>query len=478
MKQSTTFGQLGLKKEVLEAVEDAGFTTPSPIQEQAIPMVLAGSDIIAQAQTGTGKTAAFCLPALHNMDKRSGITLLVMTPTRELAQQVSGEFNRFGKSMGLKSTAVYGGQSISVQLKKIREGVNAIVATPGRLLDFLRSKKMANFAPSLVVLDEADEMLDMGFLEDIRAIFKFLPEQKQTLFFSATMPKPIAQLAEQILVDPITIKTLHKQEKHENIEQIHYCIRESERSAALVRLIDSHAPHKAIVFCRMKKEVDQLSNYLLTLGHPVRTLHGDMEQKQRQDAIHSFKRGSCKLLIATDIAGRGLDVPDISHVFNYHMPMTKEAHTHRIGRTGRAGKSGIAISLVTPSELSKAKRILNLNPKDMKFCSIPTLTEVQEKHHQAFLQRVKDQSVQDVSKRLYDQLAEEMDPEQIGVHLLSMLLDKQKASGPEKIGLSPSEIKESSRAPSYRDRNRPRGRNRNYGRPPSKQKGRRKFAKR
>jgi len=468
MKQSTSFGHLGLKQEILEAIEDAGFTHPSPIQEQAIPEILAGCDMIAQAETGTGKTAAFCLPALNNMKKKSGITLLVMAPTRELAQQVCGEFNRFGKSVGAKAVAVYGGQSISVQLKKIREGVQAIVATPGRLLDLLRSKKLGNFSPSLVVLDEADEMLDMGFLEDIQAIFTFLPKKRQTLLFSATMPKPITLLAKKILTNPVTIKTQsEKKSQVLSIEQINYLVREGEREAALIRLIDSHAPHKAIVFCRTKKEVERLSNYLLTLGHPVRTLHGDMEQKQRQDAIHAFKQGKSKLLIATDIAGRGLDVPDISHVFNYHMPYTKEGHTHRIGRTGRAGRSGVAITLITPSELSKMGRILNLKTHEMKLSSIPTLSEVRSNRQKMFLQKVRDQSVQDVSKELYQQLEAEMEPEQIGLHLLSMLMDKQRASGPERIGLSSKEIEDFRIFSSHRKRHRRRERPR-----------RKKFAKR
>ena len=458
-ESSQSFGDLGLKQEILDAVEKAGFTTPSPIQAQAIPQVLAGVDIIAQAQTGTGKTAAFCLPALHNMEDRAGITLLVITPTRELAQQVCGEFNRFGKGMGMKATSVYGGQSISLQLKRIREGVQAIVATPGRLLDFLRSKKLQGFSPTLVVLDEADEMLDMGFLEDIQSIFSFLPKKRQTLFFSATIPKPIQRLAQQILKDPVFIKTLPKKKSEGSIEQIYYLVKESEREAALIRLIDSHSPSKALVFCRTKKEVDRLSNYLLTLGYPVRTLHGDMEQKQRQDAIHSFRRGSCKLLIATDIAGRGLDIPDISHVFNYHIPFTNESHTHRIGRTGRAGKNGIAITLVSPSELSKVRRILNLDPKKMKLCSIPTLTEAIKKRQHDFIQKVKDRQAHEHAQEVLNQLQSEMDMHQLSIGLLSMLLDEQKLSGPEKIGLSPHELKDIAKSGPKRNRNRSRDRN-------------------
>jgi len=471
MKQSTPFGLLGLNQDILLAVEAAGFTQPSPIQQQAIPAVLEGHDVIAQAQTGTGKTAAFCLPALDKM-KKTGTTLLIIVPTRELAQQVSEEFNRFGRQVDLKAVAIYGGQSISVQMKKVRAGAQAIVATPGRLLDFLRSKKLPQFAPSLVVLDEADEMLDMGFLEDIQRIFEFLPKKRQTLFFSATMPKPIKQLAEQILSKPVMIKTKPETKNQESIEQIHYLVRDGEREAALIRLIDSHSPVKAIVFCRTKKEVDGLSNYLLGQGHSVRPLHGDMEQKQRQDTIHAFKQGRCKLLIATDIAGRGLDVPDVSHVFNFHIPFTKEGHTHRIGRTGRAGRSGIAITLITPAEFNKAGRILNLKSHEMKLSPIPTLSEVKAGRHQKFVDQIKDRTIEEASKELYQQLEQTMKPEQIGIHLLSMLLENDKISGPEKIGLSPKEIEE------FRIFRSHRGERRNKKKSSPKKYHRKKFAKR
>lgn len=434
---SCSFHDLGLNPNILNAVEEAGFTTPSAIQIKAIPSILTGSDIIAQAQTGTGKTAAFCLPALQKIDPNAGISLLVITPTRELAQQVCGEFNRFGKEMGLTAAAVFGGQSFSLQIKKIREGAQAIVATPGRLLDLLRSKKLPGFAPSLIVLDEADEMLDMGFLEDIQAIFSFLPKSRQTLFFSATMPKPIQILAKQILKNPLVIKTNTSNESEIKIEQSYYLIDETERQAALIRLIECHSPSKSIVFCRTKKEVDLLSNYLLTLGYPIRTLHGDMEQKQRQDAIRSFRQGACKLLIATDIAGRGLDVPDISHVFNYHIPFTHESHTHRIGRTGRAGKSGIAITLVTPGELGKVKKILKLDPKKLSLKSIPTLTEAKERWKSELIRKIQDLPLHDQTDEILSQLKTTMDMDQIGSCLLSLILGQRKWSGPEAIGLSP-----------------------------------------
>lgn len=255
MKNTTSlsFDDFGLKSEILEAVREAEFKIPSPIQQQVIPHILSGADIVAQAQTGTGKTAAFGLPALNLIDPRGGVGLLVITPTRELAQQVSDELFRFGRNLGLKTATIYGGQSMSRQVDQVKRGAQVIVATPGRLLDLLRSKMLYNFNPSIVVLDEADEMLDMGFLEDIQTIFTFLPKQRQTLLFSATMPMPIQNLAKKILQDPVFVKVTQSETTNKDIKQYYYLIKEHERDQALIRLIQCQEPEKSIVFCRTKK---------------------------------------------------------------------------------------------------------------------------------------------------------------------------------------------------------------------------------
>ena len=353
-----TFAQFGLSETVLAGVVAAGYTTPTPIQTAAIPVVLQGKDLIAQARTGTGKTAAFGLPAMSMLKQTGGVEVLVITPTRELAGQVSDELFRLGKVAKVRSVAVYGGQSSGRQVELIRRGAHIVVATPGRLLDHLQSGRMGTFTPSIIIIDEADEMLDMGFMDDIKAIFEFLPAQRQTLLFSATMPPPIRKLAQDILKQPVTINLVQSEATNTDVEQSFYVIDEPERLDAVVRLIDSEEPTKSILFCRTKRETDELCEILLSRGCMARALHGDIEQGQRQDTIRAFKEGRLEMLVATDVAARGLDVTGVSHVFNYHMPFDQQGYVHRIGRTGRAGQKGKAITLVnlTNSDHSNACR--------------------------------------------------------------------------------------------------------------------------
>ena len=332
------FESFGLHDDIMKGIREAGFKTPSPIQQEAIPLILQKRDMIGQAHTGTGKTAAFGLPVMNNMSLTGNIELLVIAPTRELAVQVSDEIYRLGKFAGIRTGTVLGGQDYRRQIRMLERGVNVLTATPGRLLDLLKGGNVKNFTPSAVVLDEADEMLDMGFLDDIKEIFTYLPKKRQTLLFSATMPAPIKRLAQTILNDPVTVKTIDEDEMtNKDVQQLYYVIEDREREDAVIRLIDDQVPDKAIVFCRTRNEVDRLSNSLGARGYNTKSLHGDMEQRQRNEVMQGFRKGLIDVLVATDVAARGLDVADVSHVFNYHIPFDSKSYVHRIGRTGRAG---------------------------------------------------------------------------------------------------------------------------------------------
>ena len=430
-----TFDDLGLKKEILQSVKDAGFTTPSPIQAAAIPFILAGRDIVGQAHTGTGKTAAFGLPALNNIDVRNGVGILVITPTRELATQVSDELFKYGRNIGAKTVTVYGGSSYNRQIDLIERGASVVVATPGRLLDILKKNLIKDFAPSIVVLDEADEMLDMGFLDDINEIFSYLPSNRQTLLFSATMPKPIKLLAERILDNPEFISITKGETTNTDINQEYYVIEESERDDAIIRLMDSEGCDKSIVFCRTKSEVDRLSNVLSSAGYLANGLHGDMEQRQRETVIKGFKNNSVKVLVATDVAARGIHVDNISHVFNYHIPFDPESYVHRIGRTGRAGTKGKAITLLTPLEFKELQKIKVKVGTTMTHAFVPSKNDLRAINLKSIVTNIEDQKIYDEAHQILDMLKEDIDEATIMFKLVSMILDKQTIQGPNSIGI-------------------------------------------
>ena len=435
-----TFDDLGLRQELLRSIKFAGFTNPSPIQEQAIPVVMAGKDMVGQAHTGTGKTAAFSLPVLHNMKVDGSVEMLVITPTRELATQVSDEIFKYGRNMNVKTVTVYGGSSYSRQLDLINRGASVVVATPGRLLDILKRGMLKNFVPSTVVLDEADEMLDMGFLDDINEIFSFLPTNRQTLLFSATMPQPIKTLASRILTNPEFISITKGQTTNNDIEQLYYVIEESERDDAIIRLMDSEDTQKCVVFCRTKSEVDRLSNVLSNAGYLANGLHGDMEQRQRETVIKGFKQNSVKVLVATDVAARGIHVNNISHVFNYHIPFDPESYVHRVGRTGRAGTKGKAITLLTPLEFKELQRIKNKVGSVMGHAYIPSKNDLRESTIDTLVKKVEDHKIYDEAHRVLDKLREDIDEEQMAYKLISMLLDQQDIKGPNTIGIPADRI--------------------------------------
>jgi len=433
-----TFSDFNLSPAIQSAVTEAGFREPSPVQKEAIPLILDGHDVIAQAQTGTGKTAAFGLPILSHMDPAEGVQGLVIVPTRELAMQVSDELYRFGRSSGLRTATVYGGTPYGKQIERIRQA-HIVIATPGRLQDLLKGKKIT-IAPRFVVLDEADEMLDMGFLDEIKNIFTFLPERRQTLMFSATMPPAIRKLAEAILHEPKTVSITKKESTNTAITQLYYVVQEHERDDALIRLIDYKNPDKCIIFCRTKKEVDRLASHLTSQGFKVSSLHGDMEQKQREVTIRAFKQGLVDIFVATDVAARGLDVNDVTHVFNYHLPFDSESYVHRIGRTGRGGKSGEAITLVNPGELRAIKRIERDVGATMTSQVIPTRTELQASKDNTLFSQIAQTPITEEGIDLVRTLQHDLDIVAIAQLLASHVLSKTEIKGRERIGLSMQEI--------------------------------------
>jgi len=434
-----TFNEFNFKPQLQKAIDTAGFKEPSPVQRDAIPIVLTGVDLVAQAHTGTGKTAAFGLPVLQMMKCKGGVETLVIVPTRELAMQVSDELFRFGKFLDIKTATVYGGTSYSRQIKHV-ENSSIVIATPGRLLDLL-SKNQITINPQYVILDEADEMLDMGFLEDIKNIFKFLPKERQTLMFSATMPKPIKELSKKILKDPQYVTITKSEVTQSSIKQLYYVVDEYERDDALIRLYDYKNPTKSIVFCKMKKDVDRLSTYLISQGFSAKGLHGDMEQRQREEVIRAFKGGNLEVLVATDVAARGLDVSDVTHVFNYQLPFDSESYVHRIGRTGRAGKDGVAISIVSPHEFRQLSKIQKDTGGTMESRVIPTIGDVKIKKADTLVKKIDEVEISEHAYTLVEELKSKYDLSTIVQKLASLLIEDDKVAGKESIGKSLKDIK-------------------------------------
>ncbi len=461
-KIESAFDSFGFRDEILTGVKEAGFKVPSPIQEQSIPLILQGRDIIGQAHTGTGKTAAFGLPTMNSV-KGKGVHILIITPTRELANQVSEEMFKLGKYAGIRTATVYGGQSAGRQIKLIEDGVQVVVATPGRLLDMISNNRFKNFNPKVVILDEADEMLDMGFYDDIIEIFKYLPSQRQTLLFSATMEKNIKELSRSILDNPEFVSVTHHEKSNTNIKQIYYMIDENERDDAIVRLIESENPVKAIIFCRMKREVDRLSSVLNGRGVASKVLHGDMEQRHREETIKAFRGSDVQILVATDVASRGLDISDVSHVFNYHIPFDPDSYVHRIGRTGRAGKEGKAITLVTPIEYKGLMKITKSIKSDIEFKSIPTIDEANIKKSKDVAEQIKSIKIDNSALEVLRELEEEMDLTQIACKLISKLIKSDGVNGPDKIGFNQKSLEKIISTLDHRDRDKRPSRRRSGG---------------
>ena len=378
---ATGFAGLALRPELLKALTSLGYEEPTPIQREAIPPLLAGHDLLGQAATGTGKTAAFALPLLHRLepDGKGGPAALVLVPTRELAEQVSQAVHRYGRDLGVRVLPVYGGQPIGRQLQALQRGVDVVVGTPGRVLDHISRETLDLSDVRTVVLDEADEMLDMGFAEDIEAILAETPATRQTVLFSATMPPRIDGIARRHLKEPVRIQMGREASAPGEIplvRQSAYIVARAHKPAALGRVLDVEAPTAAIIFCRTREEVDQVTETLNGRGYRAEALHGGMSQDQRDRVMSRLRAGSTELLVATDVAARGLDVEQLTHVVNYNVPAAPEAYVHRIGRVGRAGREGAAITLAEPRESRMLKAIERLTRQRITLEKVPTVTDL------------------------------------------------------------------------------------------------------
>lgn len=375
-----TFDQFELRAEILKAVAELGYETPSPIQQKTIPLLLEGKDIIGQAQTGTGKTAAFALPGINLIDvKNKDVQVLVLTPTRELAIQVAEAFHSYSKHLGrIKVLPVYGGQSIGQQIKHLRDGAQVIVGTPGRVMDHMRRETLKLSNLKLVILDEADEMLNMGFQEDVEFILSHTPEERQTALFSATMPKGVRRIADNFLKDATSIEIERKTMTVPTITQYYINLSENQKTDALTRLleIEINSGEAVLIFHRTKVGAQALTEKLQARGYAAEAMHGDMNQNQRENVIKRLKSGKVEIVVATDVAARGLDVEKISTVVNYDMPSDTESYVHRIGRTGRAGREGKAVLFVTPRQQRMKREIENYTKQKIEALKLPTQADV------------------------------------------------------------------------------------------------------
>ena len=384
------FDELNINDKILKAVKEMGFEAASPIQGAAIPVVLEGRDIVGQAQTGTGKTAAFGIPLLEKMDtKVKKPQAMILCPTRELAIQVADEIRKLAKFMhGAKVLPIYGGQNITNQIRSLKAGANIIVGTPGRIMDHMRRHTLKLEDLKMVVLDEADEMLNMGFREDIESILKEVPEERQTLLFSATMPKAILDITKKYQKDSKLIKVVRKELTVPNIEQYYYEVRPKQKVEVLCRLLDMHSPKLSIVFCNTKRMVVEVAGELKGRGYFAEGIHGDLKQSQRDRVMKSFRGGRVDILVATDVAARGIDVDNVDAVFNYDLPQDDEFYVHRIGRTGRAGRTGNAFTFVAGKEIYKLRDVQRYCKTKIKARPIPSINDVQATRAEKSLEEI------------------------------------------------------------------------------------------
>lgn len=384
----SSFQEFALSRRVQQAVDGMGFEEPSPIQAACIPLVLSGRDVIGQAQTGTGKTAAFGIPIIEMVSSEARVQALVLTPTRELAIQVAGEFRKIGKFKRVRTLPIYGGQSIGHQIRSLQQGVHVVIGTPGRVLDHIRRGTLRFNDLKMIVLDEADEMLDMGFIEDIESILQGTPSERQTMLFSATFTPEIRRLAARYQKTPEHVTVNRGEITVPLTDQVFYKVLERTKLESLCRVIDSEEVQLGIIFCRTKRGVDELVEALLSRGYLVDGLHGDLSQMQRDRVMRKFRTNDMELLVATDVAARGIDVENVTHVINYDIPQDPESYVHRIGRTGRAGKRGLAITLVTPREFKLLKQIERETKTQMISREVPTLEDVAERQAEVWRNRL------------------------------------------------------------------------------------------
>ncbi|MBX3164473.1 MAG: DEAD/DEAH box helicase [Bacteroidetes bacterium] len=407
-----TFQELGLNSDLLKAVTDLGFQTATPIQQQTIPLLSKEkTDLVALAQTGTGKTAAFGLPMLSDIDvNNKSVQALILAPTRELCVQITNDVKNYGKYMkGFGITAIYGGARIDGQIKDIKRGVQVVAATPGRLIDMIERRAINLNTVKFVILDEADEMLNMGFKDDLDTILSETPQDKNTWLFSATMPKEVERIARRYMNNPKELSTGKKNEGADNLEHVYYVVQSRDRYLALKRVADYYPEIFGIVFCRTKAETQEVADLLIKDGYNADALHGDLSQSQRDFVMKRFRSKTLQMLVATDVAARGIDVNDVTHVINYNLPEDVENYTHRTGRTARAGKSGIAIAIITPKDSGKIKDIERIIKKKFEKKDVPNGSDVCEKQlfnlvHKLHNVEVKDEEIEKFLPAIYDEL--------------------------------------------------------------------------
>ncbi|HTR03820.1 MAG TPA: DEAD/DEAH box helicase [Thermoanaerobaculia bacterium] len=425
-----TFASLSLDPRLLSALTALGYEEPTPIQQQSIPPLLEGRDVLAQAATGTGKTAAFALPILHAIaaepTKGSGPAALILVPTRELAMQLAEAVHRYGKTIGVRVLPVYGGASMDSQLRGLHRGVDVVVATPGRALDHVNRKSLKLDGIRTLVLDEADEMLDMGFAEDLEAILSATPAQRQTALFSATLPPRIVTIAAKHLRNPVRIAIARETTaagKMPKVRQTAYVVSRGHKRAALGRVLDIEAPTAALVFCRTRLEVDDLTEALKSRGLRVESLHGGISQSERDRVMKKLRAGTLELVVATDVAARGLDIGHLSHVVNYDVPSSPDVYVHRIGRTGRAGREGVAITLAEPREHWMLKNIERATKQKIEIGSVPTVADLRAKRLELIRESLRESLLaggSDGYRVVVESLAEEFDPLDIAAAAVKM----------------------------------------------------------
>lgn len=406
-----TFEEMCLDTRIMRAIAEMGFEQPSPIQAQSIPIAVEGKDMIGQARTGTGKTASFGIPMLQRINpKDKNLQAIVLCPTRELAIQSANEIRKLAKLLhGIKVLPIYGGQEISKQIRSLKGGVQIVIGTPGRVMDHLRRHTLKPQTVDIVVLDEADEMLNMGFREDIETILGQLPEERQTMLFSATMPKPILEIAKRYLHEPEIVKVIQKELTVPKIEQYYYEVNPRKKNEVLSRLLDMYDPSLSLVFCNTKRKVDELVADLKGRGYFAEGLHGDMKQSQRDRVMNGFRNGRTDILVATDVAARGIDVDDVEAVFNYDVPQDDEYYVHRIGRTGRAGREGRAFTLVVGKEIYKLKDIQRYCKTKIRRQPIPSVNDVAAIKVEKLLEQAGELIATDGLGRMMDLLEEYLD---------------------------------------------------------------------
>lgn len=441
----TTFKDLRVSDPVMKALEKMGFEEATPIQSETIPHVLEGNDVIGQAQTGTGKTAAYGIPMIQHFDENMRkIQGLVVAPTRELAIQVAEEINRLSKFTSIRALAVYGGQQMGRQIRALKDGPQIVVATPGRLLDHMRRKTIRIENVKTAVLDEADEMLDMGFIDDIRDILKGIPEERQTLLFSATIPKEIRDIAANLMKNPHEIRVKAKAMTVENIDQYFVEVPDKFKFDTLTNHLDIHAPKLAIIFSRTKKRVDEITDGLQARGFRAEGIHGDLTQGKRMNVLEKFKGGRVEVLVATDVAARGLDISDVTHVYNFDIPQDPESYVHRIGRTGRAGKNGEAISFVTPREIPHLREIEKVTKSKMERLVPPTNQDAERGQQQVAVDKILN-TVEKKDLQSYHESANELLRDHDSITVISAalnMLTKKRRNTPVRItSVAPVSVK-------------------------------------